>query len=175
LRRGPTERVLDVRAARLVAGDLLARHAWTRADLAARLRRRGAASDVATAVIADLTRRGYLDDAAFAARWVETRAARGYGAARLRAELRARGVAPPLIDAALDGLLRDDTLEAARALARRRLPTLRRGAPARVGPRLYAYLRRRGYPSGLVARVVREVADAPAGAGADPDATMTVK
>jgi regulatory protein len=161
--RRPAARELDVHAARLVAGDLLARHAWTRADLAARLRRRGAPPAVATAVVADLTARGYLDDAAFARRWVETRAARGYGAARLRAELGARGVAPPLIDAALDTLVGDAALETARALARRRLPALRRGVPARLGRRLSAYLLRRGYASGVVARVVREVTDGAAG------------
>ena len=42
---------------------------------------------VAAEVVADLVGRGYVDDAAFARHWVETRAARGYGAARLRAAL----------------------------------------------------------------------------------------
>jgi len=55
-------------------------------------------------VVADLTARGYLDDAAFAHHWAAARSARGYGPARLRAELRARGVGTPLIDAALAAL-----------------------------------------------------------------------
>ncbi len=54
--------------------------------------RRGAPRAVAAEVVADLVGRGYVDDAAFARHWVQTRAARGYGAARLRAELRARGL-----------------------------------------------------------------------------------
>ncbi|MGH7356590.1 MAG: regulatory protein RecX, partial [Candidatus Rokuibacteriota bacterium] len=69
--------------------------------MAARLRRRGAPAEVADEVVADLEARGFVDDAAFASHWVTTRAARGYGAARLRAELRARGVASGVIDAAL--------------------------------------------------------------------------
>ena len=110
---------------------------------------------MAAEVLADLVARGYLDDAAFAGHWVATRASRGYGPARLRAELRARGIATPLIDAAL---ARDDAdaLERARAVARRRLPALRRADPARAAPRLRDHLLRRGHAASVVARVVRE-------------------
>jgi regulatory protein len=97
-----------------------------------------------------------VDDAAFARHWVTTRAARGYGVARLRAELRARGVAAPLVDAALATLERGDQLEEARRLARRRLPALKRAAPDKAAGRLRDYLLRRGFPGGLVVQVVRE-------------------
>jgi regulatory protein len=139
-----------------VAGDLLSRHAWTRADLAARLRRRGAPGEVAAEVVDDLVARGYVDDAAFARHWVAARASRGYGAARLRMELLARGVASPVITAALGTLGGDDVLGRARETARRRLPTLRRGRPDRVAPRLRDYLLRRGFSTSIVVRVVRE-------------------
>jgi regulatory protein len=135
---------------------LLARRAWTRADLTARLRRRGAPPDVALEVAEDLERRGYLDDAAFARQWVTVRAARGYGAARLRAELRARGVAAGLIDAALAAVDRGGQLEEARRLASRRLPILRKRAPLKAASRLRDYLLRRGFPAGVVAQVTRE-------------------
>jgi len=107
-------------------------------------------------VVADLVGRGYVDDAAFARHWVETRAARGLGAVRLAAELRARGVAPPLIAAALAALAPEAALERARAAARRRLPALRRLPPRRAAARLRDYLARRGYAASVVARVVRE-------------------
>ena len=139
-----------------MAGDLLSRRAWTRADLAARLRRRGAPADVATEVVDDLVARGYVDDAAFARHWVTARAARGYGAARLRMELRARGIAVPVIAAALIALGGDDALARARETARRRLPALRRGRPDRVAPRLRDHLLRRGFATSVVVRVVRE-------------------
>jgi len=84
------------------------------------------------------------------------RAARGYGAARLRAELRARGVAGPLIDAALSVIDRGGQLDEARRLARRRLPALTRVAPAKAAARLRDYLLRRGFPGGVVAQVLRE-------------------
>jgi regulatory protein len=145
-----------VKAARLAAGDLLARRAWTRAELTARLRRRGAPADVATTVVDDLAGRGYVDDAAFARHWVTTRAARGYGAARLRAELRARGVAANLIEAALSALDRGGQLDEARRLAGRRLASLTGAGPAKAAPRLRDYLLRRGFPNGVVSQVVRE-------------------
>ena len=100
--------------------------------------------------------RGYVDDAAFARHWVSARSARGYGVARLRAELRARGVASALIDAALGGLDRGGQLDEARRLAHRRLPALRRTAPEKAATRLRDYLLRRGFPGGVVAQVVRE-------------------
>jgi regulatory protein len=140
-----------------VAGDLLSRRAWTRAELRARLRRRGAPPEVAAEVVADLTARGHVDDAAFARHWVETRTGRGYGPARLRVELRARGVALALVDAALASGTGDEAqLDTARAVARRRLPGLQRVPRERAAARLRDHLLRRGYPAGLVAQVVRE-------------------
>jgi regulatory protein len=147
---------LDVPQARAAAADLLSRRAWTRAELARRLVRRGAPPEVAATVVADLAGRGYLDDAAFARHWVEARAGRGYGPARLRAELRARGVEPALIEAALARLPAADPLEQARSLARRRLAALGRGRPDRLAPRLRDLLLRRGFPPDTVERVVRE-------------------
>jgi regulatory protein len=147
---------LDQRRARLVAADLLSRRAWTRADLTRRLRRRGAPAAVAADVVADLVARGHVDDTAFAHQWIATRSARGYGAGRLRAELSVRGVDTAVVDAALAGLDPGDALDRARAAAARRLPALRGGDPRRVAGRLRDHLLRRGYPAGVVVRVVRE-------------------
>jgi regulatory protein len=130
------------------------------------LRRRGAPDDVAAAVVADLAARGDVDDAAFARLWVETRTARGYGPARLRRDLRARGVAASLIETALSGVEGPGQLERARAAAHRRLPALRRAAPARAAARLRDYLLRRGFAGGVVARVVRECLEVGEGPGA---------
>ena len=149
-------RVLDAKAARLAAGDLLSRRAWTEVELTRRLTRRGAPPDVAVAVVADLVGRGYVDDAAFARHFVETRVARGYGAGRIAADLRAHGVASVLVSAALADLDPAVQLERARAIARRRLPVLRRVAPQRAAGRLRDHLLRRGFAAGVVMRVVRE-------------------
>lgn len=106
--------------------------------------------------MADLAARGYLDDEAYARHWVTTRSQRGYGAARLRAELRARGVPTPMIEAALASVDADEPLARARDVARRRLPALRRTRPERAPMRLRDYLLRRGFAGAIVSRVVRE-------------------
>jgi regulatory protein len=171
-RAGPATRPpLDARRARAVALDLLARKAWTRRDLTERLRRRGAPPDVAGAVVAALEALGYVDDRAFAAAWAESRArGRSLGRQRLREELRARGVAPPLVEAAIARAF-EDTSELARAerAAARRLVILRRRAPEQAARRLHDYLRRRGYSGDVVRQVLRAVCgDAARVESADP-------
>jgi regulatory protein len=155
--------VLDAAAARVAAGDLLSRRAWTARGLETRLRRRGAAPEVAAGVVAELVARGYVDDAAFARQWVAARAERGYGATRLRAELAARGVAPDLVGRALGTLDAEVQLERARAAARRRLASLGRAVAVRASVRLRDHLLRRGFSGSIVSRVIREVLGSPAG------------
>ena len=161
---------LDAAAARVVAGDLLSRKAWSQRELERRLVRRGAPAAVAAEVVADLAARGYLDDAQFARHWVQTRASvRFLGPLRLRDELRARGVDTELAEAALRESF-DTEGELARALeaGRRKLRTLegaerraRRSAAdpgreaQRAALRLHDHLLRQGYPGGVVTRVVR--------------------
>jgi regulatory protein len=142
----------------VAAFELLALKAWSARDLARRLRRRGAAPEVAAEVVADLQARRYLDDEAFARFWAEARArGRRVGSLRLRQELRARGIPRALADAAVAAAFQE-TPEAARAVeaARRRLPALRRGPAPRVAPRLRDYLLRRGYPAAAVTAALRE-------------------
>jgi regulatory protein len=148
---------LDARRARTVALDLLARKPWTRRDLAGRLCRRGAPPDVADAVVAELEARGYVDDRAFAAAWAESRARdRAFGRQRLRQELAGRGVARPLVEAAIARAFEEtDEVTRAQGAAARRLTVLRRGAPDQVARRFHDYLRRRGYSEDVVRQVLR--------------------
>jgi len=171
--RGPRSRpkrsardkvVLDAKAARLAALELLAKKAWTTRDLGRRLARRGAPSEVAQAVVADLESRGYLNDREFAHRWVESRArARAIGPLRLSRELSAKGIPREVVASAIEAAF-DENSEEQRAIeaGRRRLAALRHGTADRVVTRLSAHLLRRGYPPGLVRRVVKRLT------GADP-------
>ena len=148
---------MDEKAARLAAFDLLARKSWSGRELTRRLRRRGAPAEVAQAVVADLTTRGYVDDQAFARWWAEARArGRRVGSRRLRQELLAKGIPREMAEAAIAAAF-EEVGEAERALeaGRRRLPGLRRGPGARVAARLSDYLLRRGYPVSAVRRAVR--------------------
>jgi len=161
---------LDARRARTVALDLLARKSWTRRDLIARLHRRGAPPEVAEAVVAELEARGYVDDRAFAAVWAESRARdRSFGRQRLRDELRARGIARPLVEAAIVRAFEDtDEVTRAQRAAVRRLVTLRRQSPDQAARRLHDYLRRRGYPGDVVRQVLRALCRDAVPEGAEP-------
>ena len=158
---------LDEKAARLAAFDLLARKSWSGRDLTRRLRRRGAPAEIAQAVVADLTRRGYVDDQAFARWWAEARArGRRLGSRRLRQELATKGIPREMIEAAIAAAF-EEIGESERALeaARRRLPALLRGRQAgRASTRLADYLLRRGYPASAVRHAVSTLL---AGRGAD--------
>jgi regulatory protein len=148
---------LTEKAARLAAFDLLARKSWSGRDLTRRLRRRGAPAEIAQAVVADLTSRGYVDDQAFARWWAEARArGRRIGSRRLRQELAAKGIPREMVDAAIAAAF-EEVGESERALeaARRRLPALLRGRQAgRAAARLADYLLRRGYPASAVRHAV---------------------
>lgn len=92
---------LDGAALHRLAISYVGRYAVTRAMLARYLRRklaeRGWAEDgtaPVAAIVEKCARLGYVDDAAFAAQRGATLARRGFGAARIRAALRAAGVEP---------------------------------------------------------------------------------
>ena len=162
-KRGARE--LDAKAAKLAAFELLARKAWSARELTTRLKRRGAPEDIARDVVTELAARGYVDDAAFARFWAESRArGRRVGSRRLRQELLQKGIPRPLAAAAVAAAF-EESGEAARCLeaGRRRLPALLRGGAARVAPRLRDYLLRRGYPPADVLRTVAALT------GARPD------
>jgi len=148
---------LDARGARVAAFDLLARKAWSARDLRARLVRRGASAELAREVVAELEGKGYVDDQAFARWWADARArGRRVGSVRLTQELRAKGITPALVAAAVESAFAE-VPETERALeaARRRLPALLRVRPDRAATRLRDYLLRRGYPAGAVRAAVR--------------------
>ncbi len=147
--------------ARLICLRLLTAAPRTRAQLADALRRRGVPDDAAAAVLARFTEVGLIDDAMFASAWVESRhLGRGLGRRALTAELSRRGVERGDIESAMAQLTPDSELATARALVERRLASTA-GVPADARVRrLAGMLARKGYPSGLAYRVVREALEA---------------
>jgi len=148
--------------ARQVCLTLLTLAPRTRAQLAGALRKRGIPDGVADEVLARFQDVGLIDDAAFARSWVESRHySRGLAGRALTAELRQRGVAADEIRAAIDEQLSPDAeVIAARRLVERRIAGTR-GLPAdQRTRRLAGMLARKGYPPGLVYRVIREALEA---------------
>jgi regulatory protein len=137
---------------------LLTTEPRTRAQLADAMRRRGVPEEAAAAVLGQLSDARLVDDAAFAKAWVESRHyARGLSRRNLQHELRQRGVDNDDISDAVDILDPEQEIETARRLAERKLAATR-GQPADVRARKAAgMLARKGYPAGLVFRLIREV------------------
>jgi regulatory protein len=148
--------------ARQVCLRLLGFGPRTRAQLADALRAKGIPDEAADAVLSRFEDVGLIDDAAFARAWVESRHhGRGLSGRALSAELKQRGVAPDEIRAAIDEQITPEAeAEAARRLIDRKLSSTR-GQPAEQRTRrLAGMLARKGYPAGLVFRVIREALEA---------------
>jgi regulatory protein len=109
----------DERTVRTAALALLAGRDFARAELAARLIRRGYPAPLVEAVVDRLAAERLQSDDRFAGEFVSRNAARGRGPARIRMELRERGVATGAADDTLaaSGV---DWAEAARVTRRRR-------------------------------------------------------
>jgi regulatory protein len=142
----------------------------SRGQLAEALAQRQVPAEAASAVLDRFTDVGLIDDAAFAAGWVESRqAGRGLARRALAHELRAKGIAEPLVAEALEAVSLDDERARAQALVARKLPGTRGlAADARLR-RLSGMLARKGYSSGLAFAVVREALEQEGDALPDPD------
>jgi regulatory protein len=139
----------------------------TRAELAAALRRRGIADEVADRVLDRYDEVGMIDDAAFARAWVSSRhQGRGLARRALASELRQRGVDSETVAEAVDGLDADTEAATARALVDRRLRTAGRAEPEALFRRLVGMLARKGYPPGPAVRVVKDALAAQSAAAA---------
>ena len=147
----------DPEAAREKCLRLLAVRARSAAELRERLRRVGFAPDVAESVIANLADTELVDDAEFARSWVASRqAAGGFGKQKLRWELRRKGVAEKLIEAALEQAVSDETEdEQALTLAQKRLKG--EVEDARRLARVRRLLIGRGFGFDTVDRVMRRI------------------
>lgn len=133
----------------------------TRAQLAEAMARRDVPGDVAERVLDRFEEVRLVDDAEYARMWARSRhAERGLSRRAIAHELRQRGVAGDHVEQALEQVDDDAEAAAARALVERRLPATRRlDRDARVR-RLVGMLARKGYPSGLAFRAVREALEA---------------
>jgi regulatory protein len=145
------------RVARTIALRRLESAPRTRAELAATLAQRQVPDDAAERVLDRFTEVGLIDDAAFARAWVTTRhAGRGLGRRVLADELRRKGVAPALIEAALAELDADGERDRARALAIARARHLNGLPQPQALRRLAGYLTRKGYSPALAFDLARE-------------------
>lgn len=121
-------------------------------DLRERLLRRGLESDAVDAALARMRDLGYLDDAAFARYWVETRQSSLPRSRRaLVFELSRKGIGAQTARQAVEPLSDE---EAAYAAARRRLPSLQGLDRQAFTRRLGSFLSGRGFSYGTARTVI---------------------
>ncbi|WP_407836952.1 recombination regulator RecX [Streptomyces sp. DSM 116496] len=147
--------------ARAICLRLLTGMPRTRRQLADALAKRDIPEEVSEQVLSRFEEVGLIDDAAFAGAWVESRH-RGRGLARraLAQELRTKGVAPTLVQEALEQLDSDQEEDTARELVERKLRATRGLERDKRIRRLAGMLARKGYPEGMALRVVRRALEA---------------
>ena len=118
------------------------------------LKSKGASLAQARQTVGRLLELRYLDERAYADRWIETRLARKpMGRERLKAELLDKGISESLADATISRALNDadeDTL--ARRVLRIRQQRGRRLSPLQAS----RLLRQRGFEEDTVARIIGE-------------------
>jgi regulatory protein len=198
--RGPTRESRAERRARRAAIDdpeavlaaafrFLEARARSVVETRRRLAEAGYRAELIEGTLNRLREIGLLDDEAFARAWVESRdRARPRGEIALRRELRLRGVASEVVEAALEerqaetltsaaafggetdseATRNPDEAAARRLLERRRHDLERVGDPRKRRQRAYALLARSGFAPDVAARVAAEFLE-PAASGADAD------
>jgi regulatory protein len=143
--------------ARKILLDQLTGQARSRHELAERLARRNVPDEVAGRLLDRFEEVGLVDDEAFARSWVDSRQrTRGLARRALAQELRRKGFADETAREVLAEVDPGDETEAARALVRKKLRSMRGVDDTAAARRLAGMLARKGYPAGLAFAVVRE-------------------
>ncbi|MZQ97263.1 MAG: hypothetical protein GT601_06275 [Acidaminobacter sp.] len=113
-------------------------------------------TDLANSILARLVQDYELDDLKAVIEYDEQNRGR-MGRRRIRSDLQRRGVSGSVIDAALGGRDAEDReaeeLEAALALARKKIASDRGDDPGKVAMRVIGLLQRKGYSQGLIRKV----------------------
>ena len=157
----------EVHKATEAALVLLEVRARAKREIETRLAQKGYDESVVALVVEKLTRLELLNDAQFAAQWVEAKTrvggSRPVGKRRLSQELFGKGVAKDQIAEAVERVSEDDELALARAAAKKkvRLVPTDRDALQDERRKLMGFLQRRGFGWETVKRVTREALPAP--------------
>lgn len=140
--------------------DALARGRRTRRELELRLRRREATAAQIREALDRLEAHGLLSDAAVAGAEAASRLRRGEAPARVKQQLRRKGVAGSLVSEAVADAMREDGFDeeaACRTVAEKRARSLTSDDPVAAQRKLLGFLMRRGYSGSVARRVARDL------------------
>lgn len=124
-----------------------------------RLKLKGYSEEVVESVVEGLRRAGEIDDARFAKLWVDERMRiNPAGDVVLRHELKSKGLAPELVEAALEAKNKNyDEYEIALNMAGDRFERLKKLDRRKALKRLYDFLLRRGFKYETVRKIVENL------------------
>lgn len=127
-------------------------------EIIRRLKQKKYPQEIIASTVDFLTEKKFLDDAAFARAWCESRLKKPLGLRKIRQELIAKGINNKIIVSCLNKL-RETYNEAGtiRDLARQKFEKLKNADPRRAQQRVYAYLIRRGFSPDETADAVEEL------------------
>lgn len=152
-RKPEGEAARDPARIRAAALRLLARREHSAQELTAKLLARGFEAEPVTGVVAALSARNLVSDARFVDEFVAARLRRGSGPAKIREELRGRGVEHGLVDATLDAH-RENWLATAEAARRKRFGTALPG-DYQERARQARFLQQRGFTAEQIRQVMK--------------------
>jgi regulatory protein len=136
---------------------LLAGRPHTRAEIKRKLSRKGAGADIIVQVLDELGRKGYIDEHAMALRWAQALVRdRLWGPLKTAAYLMQKGLGHDLIDQVQRRIWQEfDEAEIAALALHKRFSGATDAAPA---AKKAAFLRSRGFSSGVIYRLAKEPA-----------------
>jgi len=136
---------------------MLALRSRTEGEVRRRLEDRGFDVPCIDETVAWLKSLGYLDDRAYAQRYVEARTkSKPMGPGRIALELRRKGIDGKTAEEALEAIGPAEELELARRAAQEWVRRNAGGDPGRAFRRLVAHLGRRGFSPDAIRRAARE-------------------
>lgn len=122
------------------------------------LRQKGFEELLIKQVVDSMVQQGYLDDRQYAISWLtERQSVKKLGIARLKQELKQKGISPEIIDEVIQEEHIKEERKLITEVARRRYSQLRQEEWQIVERRLGSYLLRRGFPSYLVRQALQQL------------------
>lgn len=125
----------------------------------------------AGAAVEECRRRGYVNDELLAADSVACGLDRGAGCRRIRQKLLRRGLAPEIVEQAIEENRGREPESARQALAAKWRSLARETDPRRKKARAFRFLTGRGFPPGLAAELIEEIN---ASGGEFPEQSMEI-
>ncbi len=144
--------------ARETSLNYLSRRARSAYEVAQRLRQREFPEEIVVEVIADLERLRFIDDRAFARRWIESRLDKAAGARKLVQDLRRKGIETAVIEEVIAEYAHQlDNPDRARGLLRKQAWRYRGLDRDKAQRRMLGFLARRGYDGATAWKAIEHV------------------